>query len=118
MVALVVVAPPIRMDATQMKPIARGAGADSFVSGRLVTLLLKNVNPEHYGEEKVYATVWLRLTDGTVIESARYCLTLRQMLETINAQYTQYSHEQLEAVRAMLARYPITQSWNIPNLCR
>ena len=98
------------------KPITRSKTRDSFVSGDDLTLRIKNFQVEGYGETKVYATVYLKLADGTVIESAEYAYSLREMVEAVNADYKSYNETQLDAVREMIDRNPVMLDWQVENI--
>ena len=58
---------------------------EKFANKAPVTLRLENFDVANYGEHKVCSEVYLKLADGTVIDSADYTYTLRSMLETISA---------------------------------
>jgi hypothetical protein len=94
------------------------AGKDgAFVSGKVLTLRLQNFDVENYGEESINGSVFLKLKDGTVIESNDYTYTLKAMLETIAANADSYTQEQLEAVKAMVRRNAEAMAdWNIDAL--
>ena len=97
-------------------PVSAGKGRDSYESGRTITLRLNNFDVENYGETLVHATVWVKLTDGTYIETTQCSLTLKDMVETINDSYEAYSEEQLKGVRSMIERNPIMETWRVENL--
>ena len=81
-----------------------------------LTLQLKNFDVGNYGETPVNASVSITLADGTVIESSVTSMSMRTMLENINAQYDKYSDVQLSAVKAMIEKYAIIKSWDTENL--
>ena len=89
---------------------------EEYTSGKSLTLVLKNFDVENHGETVVYATVCIKLADGTTINSSDYSLTLRGMVETINDNYTAYNETQLQAVRDMIDRNPVMQTWSVENL--
>lgn len=89
---------------------------DSFVSGRTVTLRIDNYDVEHFGETVLSANVMLRLSDGTVIESSGVTMTLRQLLENLNANPSQMTEDQLRVVARMIEKYDVLKSWNLTNL--
>ena len=80
------------------------------------TLRLKNIDVDNYGETPVYAQAILILKDGTVIATQTQSATMRQMVEAINQNFSQFSQEQQTAVKAMAARYPVMQQWDTKNL--
>ena len=99
--------------------ISRSKGRDGFVSGSQgtpLTLLLKNFDAANFGEARVYANVWLKLADGTQIASSDYSYTLKELVETINDTYLSFTQTQLDAVRNMIERNPIMQTWRVENL--
>jgi hypothetical protein len=89
---------------------------ESFVSGKTVSLLLKNFDVANHGQTPVSASVYVKLADGTVIESAEYTYAMKDMVEQINEGYTAYSFDQLKAVAQMIRRNEAMQSWNVTNI--
>jgi len=81
-----------------------------------LTLLLKNIPPETYGQTTVYARVQMTMTDGMVLESSTSTLTLRDLVESVNARYYDFTAEQRNAVWAMVQQNPIMQTWSVGNL--
>ncbi|MBR5570651.1 MAG: DUF4091 domain-containing protein [Oscillospiraceae bacterium] len=80
-----------------------------------LTLRVKNFDAVNYGETNLYANVWMTIGDVT-INSSEYSLTLRQMVEAVNADVSAYSEEQLQAARDMIERNPVMQNWQVENL--
>jgi len=104
---------------TKENVVSRGMEKAKFVpgsDGNVQTLVLKNFDVTNYGEAPVYATVWLKLADGTVIESAEYSYTMRSLIEQINDNYTIFNETQLTAVRDLIEREPTMQTWRVENL--
>ena len=90
---------------------------EAFVSGKTVTLRLQNFDVENYGEEKIYGQVYLKLADGTSVESSNYSYTLRGLVESIAEDLSGYNADQLQALRDMLLRFESTVSgWDIDSL--
>ena len=87
---------------------------DGFESGKELTLRVRNYDVVNYGETKLYATVILTLTDGTVIESAEYEMTLKDLVESVNANIDRYTSAQILAVQTMLANYEL--NWNMDKI--
>jgi hypothetical protein len=58
----------------------------------------------------------LKLTDGTVIESAQCTITLRSLLEILNTNYATLNTSQLNAVADFIKKYAIIQTWKVENL--
>ena len=88
----------------------------NFVSGKTLTLRIDNYDVEKHGETKLYASAVLKLKDGTVIESTRYTMTLRSMLETLNEQAETLTGQQLAAVAEFIKKYAIISTWKVENL--
>ncbi|MBR5570239.1 MAG: hypothetical protein IKW10_05015 [Oscillospiraceae bacterium] len=83
----------------------------------LLTLRLKNVNVENYGEAGVNASVFVTLKDGTVITGATYTNNLRQTVEQVNEAFAQYTAAQKLAVKAMCEKYETIKSvWSVANI--
>ena len=56
-------------------PVTKSLSRSQFVpgsQGKTVTLLLSNFDVENYGEAAVYGNLFLKLSDGTIIESSEY----------------------------------------------
>lgn len=81
-----------------------------------LTLRLKNFDVTNYGETPVSAKACINLKDGKMLTSGVTAVSMRKVLETINADYTSLSAQQLSAVKAMIEKYSIIQSWNVNNL--
>lgn len=90
--------------------------ANSFISGKTVTLRIDNYDVEHYGETNLSACVMLKLNDGTVIESAQCAMTLRSMLEFLNINNTTLSIDQLNVIEEFVKKYAIIETWGVNNL--
>ena len=80
------------------------------------SLRLNNVDVQHYGQTPVYARVSMTLADGTVVEGAVHASTFRDLVEAVDLQADSLTADQLAAVRAMIAKYPIMQTWYLDNL--
>ena len=101
----------------ESKKIEASKEGTAYESGETVTLRLQNFDVENYGEDQVYATVFVKLKDGTVIESNEYHYSLRSLLETINQNTSGFSTAQLEAVKEMCRKYESAMSdWDIENI--
>lgn len=85
-----------------------------------LTLRLKNFPVASYGETPVNAQVTVTLTDGTVLKSETVSVSLRTMVEMLNAEYgwgdLDLTQAQLTAVRNMIERHPVMESWDIAGL--
>ena len=79
--------------------IIRGMTADKFGGNRELTLRINKflstgksaAENAQRAETPVYASVYVRLNDGTLIESDPVCYTFRDILEAANANYSAYS---------------------------
>ena len=91
-------------------------GRDSFVSGRHVTLRIDNYDIEDFGETALNAKAMLKLSDGTVIESAAVTMTFRQLLESLDRDTSVLTDQQLQAVVELISKYAIVKTWNLNNL--
>ena len=104
---------------TEDRVSTNGLTRNDFVSGKTVTLRLKNYDIKNYGSNKVYATVYIKLADGTVISSAVYAYSMQDMLTVVNRDIAsgKYSAQQILAVQKMLAPYSdIVSNWGIGDL--
>lgn len=90
-------------------------GADSFVSGKTVTLRIDNYDIENYGETELVASVMLKLADGTVIESNSCTMTMRGMIEQLNGDPSQLTDVQKNNILALIEKNPIMKTWDIQN---
>ena len=99
-------------------PITRSRTADQFVSGDEITLRIKNFDVENFGQTPVHASVWIKLSDGTVIESSQYSVTLREMVESVNGTYKSYTKNQLQAVRDMVKANETMLGWQVENILK
>ena len=95
-------------------PISRTA--DGFRQS--LSLRLKNFDAVLYGQTPVYATVFVTMADGTVLETAEHSVTLRGAVESVNKNAGAYSDVQLDAVLVMLQAHPVMQTWDVGNLLR
>lgn len=81
-----------------------------------LTLRLQNFDIENYGSTKVNAKVFAKLSNGLVIETETVSYSMQDMVELIDANITNFSDEQIQAVKTMLAGYTAPSNWSIPNL--
>ena len=87
-----------------------------LVSMESVSLRLKNFDVKNFGETQLYAKVFVTLADGTVIESIQQTMTLRSLVEAVNAKASAFTADQLSALKAMIEKYETMQSWDIANI--
>ena len=97
-------------------PVYRHFGSSELASGDPITLRIRNYDVENYSEHNLYAQVSLTLNDGTTIEAEQVSLTFRWLTEQVNANYTDYTNEQIAQFKAMLQAFDIVKKWDIPNL--
>ena len=97
-------------------PVTVMNSADSFVSGKVVTLRVDNYDCTNYGEETLNAKVALILADGTMIESTTCSMSLRDMMESINANTSAFTADQLAAIKTMIANNPVMAGWDLDNI--
>ncbi len=81
-----------------------------------LTLRLKHVDPELYGQMPVYATVFVTMQDGTVMHSAESMVTLRGVVEAVNQNASQFTAQQRDAVLSMVDSHPAMQTWDVSKL--
>ena len=82
-----------------------------------LTLRLKDVDVNNYGEANINASVFVTLQDGTVITSATYTNNLRQAVELVNELFARFTSAQKLAVKAMCEKYEtISSGWSVANI--
>lgn len=89
---------------------------NSYTSGHTLTLRIDNFHVESSSETPLYACALLKLSDGTVIASETVTTTFRSLLETVSANYTALTPQQLQAVQALIDKYPLIKQWDIADL--
>ena len=97
-------------------PVSVWKGVSEFVPLKTVTLLLSNFDAEHYGETNLHATAKIKLTDGTEIAAATYNCTMRQIMETVNDTYTEYTDKQIGLLAAWIEEVPVMLQWRTENI--
>jgi len=86
----------------------------AFENLETVSLRLENFDVENFGEERIYGKLFIRLADGTVLESSTYSYTLRQLLETMASNVGNFTDVQIAAVQNMIQAYEtIMKTWNL-----
>ena len=81
-----------------------------------LTLRLRDFQIEGYGDAKVNAKVFIKLTNGLVVETNVVSYSMKDMVEMISDDLSQYTPAQISAVQNMLAGYTAPNSWNITEL--
>lgn len=90
--------------------------ADSFVSGKAVTLRIDHYDVQKYGETALCASAVMTLADGTVIESEECSMTLRSLMESLNTHYNALSADHLTAISGFIEKHTVISNWNVENL--
>lgn len=93
--------------------VMRGHTADKFGGNQELTLRinkflstnLSTAENSKRGETPVYASVYVRLADGTVIETDPVRYTFRDMLEAANANYASYSTVQKNSLINLSSKF-------------
>lgn len=104
----------LQLDGFEPMTVAMKQGG--FASGEMVSLRIENFDVAQFGETSLQAVVVLEFADGNVVESQQHSMTLRGLFETLNANAAILSAQQLNAVSAMIEKYPIIRSWDVENL--
>lgn len=100
-----------------MRPVVRGRSSDSFISTSDFTLRINHIDIANYGEHKIHAYTCLKLKDGTIIESDHYETSMRDVVEQINLEYSNFPQYKLDWVIEMIEKYPdVTKDWATSNL--
>ena len=98
------------------KPVDRWLSADQVVSGKRVSLRVNNYDEAGYGQAQLFANVQMQLSDGTQITSHTHVSTLRQMVESVNAQVSNYTHTQLNTLAAWIRASETMLGWQVENI--
>lgn len=93
--------------------IIRGHAAEKFGGNQELTLRinkflgtsLTTAENSQRAETPVYASVYVRLADGTLIETEPVCYTFRDMLEAANLQYAGYTETQQTALASLSDKF-------------
>lgn len=97
-------------------PVYLHLNNDQIASGDPFILRIRDYDVENYGEHNLYAQVRLTLKDGAVLETKEVARTFRWLTEQVNANFANYTADQLAAFRAMLQEFDVVKEWDIPNL--
>ncbi len=88
--------------------------AEAFENGKVLTLRLRDFDVAGYGQTDIYGQVFMKLADGTVIESSLYSYTLRELLEKVASNIGSYTDTQITALQTMVAAYEeVMKAWAI-----
>ena len=99
------------------REVSRYMSAEKMVSGKPVTLRVNNFDAEKQGEKILNAYVSVVL-GNYIIKSAVHQVTLRQVVESINENYTNFKQAQLDAVKAMIENNPAMLNWQVANIMK
>jgi hypothetical protein len=105
-----------RLQLEDYRPIYTYYDSNRLTSGQPITLRIRNYDVENFSENRLYAQVSLTLKDGTVVETEEVALSFRWLTEQVNANYTDYTPEQLASFSEMLKTFAVAESWDIPNI--
>ena len=97
-------------------PVYRRFDSRELTYGEPIVLRIRNYDVENYSEHNLYAQVSLTLNDSTVIEAEAVSLTFHWLAEQVNANYTDYTSDQLASFKAMLQQFDVVKKWDISNL--
>jgi len=96
--------------------VSASKSGDSFVSGKYVTLRVRNYDVENFAEKPLHACATITLKDGTVISGAEYSISFRNMMEQVNERASTLNEAQLQALAEFIERHPIIKNWDTKNL--
>ena len=65
---------------------------------------------DRHGETALYAQVFM-VIDGQTLYSTVQMTTMRQAVEAVNANASNYSQQQLDALQTMLAQFDCPMQW-------
>lgn len=90
---------------------------NAVVTKATTTLRLVNILACNGGETTIYAKATIVDAEGNVLaESATEQSTMRQAIEYVNDNYTNYSTEQLATAKDLILAHEVAQTWNVSNL--
>ena len=104
--------------------LRKGLSPDTLVGTKEVTLriskfLSTTLSAEENSaraETPIYASAYVRLKDGTVVESTPVCYTFRQMTEYANQSYESFSASQQKALQSLSNKFSASMiSWDVNN---
>ncbi len=92
----------------------RTVSSDQIVSGKTLTLRIDHFDAQQFGQTELTASVFLKLKDGTVIESTPCTMTLRSLFEQLDL--STLTETQRTQIAAMIERNPVIRQWEIDGL--
>ena len=98
------------------QPLSVWKPASQFQSLNNVTLLIKDFDAEQHGQTNLSATVQIKLQNGTQIAADPYTTTFKDILETVNDTYLNYTAEQIAALAVWIKAVPIMLQWRTENI--
>ncbi len=102
--------------------IRRGLASESFGGSQELTLRIDNFLQTTLSAEEnaaradtpIYASAYVRLKDGTIVETDPVCYSFHQMAELANASYKNYSSSQKKALQSLSDKFSASMvSWDI-----
>ncbi len=92
------------------------ATSTSFTSGKVLTLRVDNYDIENYGETVLKANAFIDFGD-VIVQSSAVSYSLRDMIETINTNFSAVSSENQQAMTALVKKYyEVMKNWDISNI--
>ena len=99
------------------RTVTRVRGREGLVSTSTYSVCVTNFDIVNYGEVKIHASTFLQLQDGTIIETETVSMSMRDMMEFVNANYSwMYTVSQLEAIKLFIEANPYMKNWDTENL--
>ena len=96
--------------------ISRWKSAEDFAAQKSLSLRVNNYDVDNFSQVALYAAVQMKLADGTQISSAEQSATLKQMVETVNADVAAYSTAQIDALSAWIKTSDTMLGWSVANI--
>lgn len=90
----------------------------AFTNGQIVTLRLKGILAANGGEMEINANAFVRFDiDQTPVTTENHRTTMKQTLQTVNANFDGYSDAQQAAVKALVEKFADKVSgWELDNI--
>ena len=98
----------------QTKVATMAMDASKLETGREYSLLLQNFDVENFGETDVFAQAFMKLKDGTQIESSTVSYSMKNVLQKLCESLDAISTAQLQALKTMCLPFKkIMTFWHI-----
>lgn len=104
--------------------VRRGLTADNFSGSQELTLRINNFLKTSLSAEEnatrsnmpIYASAYVRLNDGTVVETDPVCYSFKEMAELANTSYSKFSTTQQKALQTLSNNFSASMiSWDVDN---